>query len=101
MGSATVATLVMVSAPAASALPQLKARESVKIRVTTSKSSTALGLLPKGAKAKVADDGDGHYKSYWGKKHNFCGSKGTINDNEWYKVTYKGITGYVAQACML
>ncbi|MGW7081504.1 hypothetical protein ACWGH2_24800 [Streptomyces sp. NPDC054871] len=101
IGAAAASSLVMVSAPAASAATsKIWAEESVKIRAKTSKTSTALGLFPKGAAGQALMNGQS-YKHYYGGKHNFCGSKGTINDNEWVKVTYKGVTGYVASACTL
>lgn len=103
MGVAVAAAITLVQAPAANAATKsLWAEESVRIRAKASTSSTALGLVPKGAKVAAVLDKDGFsYKSYFGGKHNACDSKNTIENNEWNKITYKGITGYVPWPCML
>ncbi|GGY07599.1 SH3 domain-containing protein [Streptomyces minutiscleroticus] len=100
LGLAAATAVTLVQAPAASAATKTwHAQESVRIRAKTSTSSTALGLLPKGA-AAAAEFKNGAYVMYFGGVHNACGSKGTIADDRWAKVTYKGITGYVAWNCM-
>ncbi|MFE4800372.1 hypothetical protein ACFRFL_36450 [Streptomyces sp. NPDC056708] len=99
---AGAAALTLIQAPAASAATKsIWAAESVKIRASTTTSSTALGLVPKGAQAAATVTSTGAYKGYFGGKHNACGSKGYIEADKWNKVTYKGITGYVPWDCML
>nr|WP_233109114.1 SH3 domain-containing protein [Streptomyces sp. 14R-10] len=99
-GVAAATALTLMSAPAAHAATKtLHAGESVRIRATASTSSAALGLVPKGAAAAVYFK-DGAYVRYFGGAHNACGTRGNVKYNQWYKITYKGITGYVASACM-
>lgn len=102
VGLAAATTMVLVQAPTASAATwtTFYAQESVKIRQKPTKSSTALGLVPKSAAAKALMSG-GSVKVYQGGMHNACGSKGNIKYNQWDKVRYKGITGYVPHPCML
>ncbi|MFI8178007.1 SH3 domain-containing protein [Streptomyces microflavus] len=100
-GVAAAAALTLIQAPAAHAATKtLYAEESVRIRATASTSSSALGLLPKGSGAAVYFK-DGAYVRYFGGAHNACGTRGNVKYNQWYKVTYKGTTGYVASACMV
>ncbi|MFJ4981804.1 hypothetical protein ACIP6X_42015 [Streptomyces coeruleorubidus] len=102
MGVAAASALILIQAPAANAATKSTwAEESVRIRAKTTTASTALGLLPKGAKAASVVDGDGSYKLYVGGTHNACDSKGYSQSKHWQKVTYKGITGYVPWPCML
>ncbi|MWA12805.1 hypothetical protein [Streptomyces sp. BA2] len=71
----------------------VKAHESVKIRKSMKVNSTALGLLPKGKKAKLLKcqvDLAGTYS--------LCGWK---DDNRWHHVNYRGIKGYVPLACVV
>ncbi|MYT32183.1 MULTISPECIES: hypothetical protein [unclassified Streptomyces] len=102
MGASAVASLLLLSAPSASAATThtFYATESVKIRAKTTTNSSALGLLPKGANAKALMNG-GSVMVFSGGKHNACGSKGYIQADAWNKVTYKGITGYVPHPCMM
>lgn len=79
----------------------LWAEESVRIRAKATTNSTALGLMPKGASAAGVVDGSGSYVRYFGGTHNVCDSRGYIDYNQWNKVTYKGITGYVPEPCMV
>ncbi|GHB76256.1 hypothetical protein GCM10010331_75200 [Streptomyces xanthochromogenes] len=58
-------------------------------------------MLPQGASAASPVNSDGAYLRWFNGAHNACGSQGTIDYNVWNKVTYKGITGYVAEPCML
>lgn len=92
--------LVAVAGTAQAATKTFYATESVNIRQKATKNSKALGLLPKG-KAAQAVTKDGSIKFYEGGTHNACGSKNTIHYDIWSKVTYKGITGYVPQPCLL
>ncbi|MFE7404455.1 hypothetical protein [Streptomyces sp. NPDC057557] len=55
--------------------------------------STALGLLPKGAKAKYVTCGVKLAATY-----SLCGWK---DDNRWSYITHRGIKGYVPLACVV
>jgi hypothetical protein len=102
VGVAAASALTLIQAPVANAATKpLWAEESVRIRAKATTASTALGLMPKGAKAAAVVTGDGSYKGYFGGAHNACGSRGNIKYNKWNKITYKGITGYVPWTCML
>ncbi|MFJ8466635.1 hypothetical protein [Streptomyces swartbergensis] len=71
----------------------VKAHESVKIRKSKKVNSTALGLLPKGKKAKLLKcsvDLAGTYS--------LCGWD---DDNRWHHISYRGIKGYVPLACVV
>ncbi|MWA16163.1 hypothetical protein [Streptomyces sp. BA2] len=97
------ASFALVQAPGASAAgtTPVEAEESVKLRTHTKLSSTAVGLFPKKALGKAANDaGSDNMRVYKGGTHNHCGSKGTINDRKWVKVSYKGKKGYVALNCI-
>lgn len=100
VGVAAAAALTLIQAPAAHAATKtLWAEESVRIRASATTSSTALGLMPKGASGAGWLTKDGAYARYFGGAHNACGSRGYIDYNEWNKVTYRGITGYVPSSC--
>ncbi|MFI0907932.1 SH3 domain-containing protein [Streptomyces sioyaensis] len=102
IGAAAVSSLLMVSAPAASAATHtFYTTESVRLRAKPTTHSTALALIPKGANVKAQMDKFGGINWYTGSKHNACGSKGYIHDDTWSKVTYKGITGYTAFPCLM
>ncbi|MFE9046199.1 hypothetical protein ACFYOG_35590 [Streptomyces sp. NPDC007818] len=103
--AASTAALLLATAASATAArtptKTLWAQESVKIRAETTVRSTALGLMPKGASGKSPVDRSGSYKRWFGGKHNACGSKGYIGDDEWHKITYRGVTGFVPAACLM
>lgn len=101
ISAATVSSLLLVSAPSASAATHtFYAQESVKLRAKATTKSTALKLIPKGANVKALMDGKS-VKVFIGGKHNACGSKGYIQDDMWNKVTYKGTTGYAPHPCLM
>ena len=91
----TIGVVTVIDTTAASAASSMscaghsKAVESVKIHSTASTSSTSLGLFPKGARACAHE-----YKT--GGKYTACGGTST----EWRRITYKEITGYVADRCI-
>ncbi|MFB6961342.1 hypothetical protein ACFCYB_31150 [Streptomyces sp. NPDC056309] len=66
------------------------AAESVIIRQSTSTSSTALGLFPKGAGAECGG-------SVEGGTYTACGH---TNGYFWIAINYQGIKGYVALYCI-
>ncbi|MEU9418091.1 hypothetical protein [Streptomyces sp. NPDC051000] len=91
--AATVGTVPVAQAKAGCVLNPATAHESVKIRKTAKVNATALGLLPKGAKATYVTCGVKLAENY-----SFCGWK---NDNRWSYITYRGIKGYVPLACVV
>ncbi|MEV0113483.1 hypothetical protein AB0H77_09575 [Streptomyces sp. NPDC050844] len=69
----------------------VKAEESVKIRKERKLNSTAVGLFPKGAKAKWAA-----CTVAYGQTYSLCGWE---NDNRWSYIDYRGTKGWVPTAC--
>ncbi|MEU6824017.1 hypothetical protein ABZ921_25585 [Streptomyces atriruber] len=69
----------------------IKAKESVKIRKARKLNSTAVGLYPKGAKAKWAA-----CEVKYGQTYSKCGWH---NDNRWSYINYRGTKGWVPTAC--
>ncbi|MFE0171935.1 hypothetical protein ACFWZ2_06430 [Streptomyces sp. NPDC059002] len=70
----------------------VKARESVKIRKTKKLNGTAIGLFPKGAKAKF----NGCFVSYGQTYHNLCTWD---EDSRWSPIDYRGMKGWIPTAC--
>ncbi|MGW2224951.1 hypothetical protein [Streptomyces formicae] len=70
----------------------VKAKESVKIRKTKKLSGTAVGLFPKGAKAKFTACTVSSGQTY----RNLCGWD---EDNRWSPIAYRGMKGWVPTAC--
>ncbi|MFG2667554.1 hypothetical protein ACGFY6_25345 [Streptomyces sp. NPDC048387] len=91
--AAAQTSVVPTRLKAGCALDPAVAHESVKIRETAKVSATALGLLPKGAKATYAA-----CEVSFGDDYSLCGWKG---DNRWSYITYRGIRGYVPLACVV
>ncbi|MFI8497427.1 hypothetical protein ACIGFK_02715 [Streptomyces sp. NPDC085524] len=87
------AGVVPTQATAACALDPAVAHENVKIRNAAKVNATALGLLPKGAKATYAACQVSLAGTY-----SLCGWKG---DNRWSYITYRGVKGYVPLACVV
>ncbi|MEV0369760.1 SH3 domain-containing protein [Streptomyces sp. NPDC050636] len=65
-----------------------EAQESVKIRKERKLNSTAVGLFTKGATTCIRGRGTGQ-------SYNLCNRTG----NDWYKITYRGNTGWIPAAC--
>lgn len=70
-----------------------KARESVRIHKDKKLSSTALGLLPKGAKPELLT-----CMTQIGGTYSLCKWQ---NDNRWDYISYRGIKGWVPLACVV
>ncbi|MFD9605271.1 SH3 domain-containing protein [Streptomyces sp. NPDC059970] len=86
-------SLTAMQAAAGCVIDPAKAHENVKIRKSPTVNSTALGLLPKGAKARYVTCGVKLAAAY-----SLCGWK---DDNRWSYITYRGIKGYVPLACVV
>ncbi|MGY3341116.1 hypothetical protein ACVW0K_007309 [Streptomyces filamentosus] len=99
--AAILGSLTLTDTATAASTKRLWAQESVRIRATPNVQSAALGLLPKGASGASPVNKNGAYKRYFSGVHNACGSKGYIHDNQWNKITYRGVTGYVPEPCMV
>ncbi|MFE0105439.1 hypothetical protein [Streptomyces sp. NPDC059009] len=83
------------SAAACSGYPYEKADESVKIRKSKKASATAVGLLPKGAKAKKLKCN----VQYGGYFKGCDPNAGATWHHKWWYISYKGIKGYVPALC--
>ncbi|MEV5877306.1 hypothetical protein AB0L75_24325 [Streptomyces sp. NPDC052101] len=70
-----------------------KAHESVRIHKDKKLNSTALGLLPKGAKPKLLK-----CEVSIGGTYSLCKWK---DDNRWDYISYRGIKGWVPLACVV
>lgn len=90
-GVATAATpeaARTATATARAACVHAEGQANVKIRKERKLSSTAVGLFTKGATTCILSTATGQ-------SYDLCKRKG----NDWYKITYRGNTGWIPAAC--
>ncbi|WP_405577223.1 SH3 domain-containing protein [Streptomyces sp. NBC_01190] len=77
--------------PASADTAKYQVLEAVNVRATATKSSTALGVIPKGTIITINDSAP-----VAGGTYTACG----VTEAIWYRTTWHGASGYVVASCL-